>query len=196
MFGSRSLLVVFALAAGVCRSAAAQDMDVPVNVQVPLLYKILSFDRKLGERAVGDDIVIAIVYQEGFRASVNARDQVKDAARRIGDTSILGHPVTWVWLELGQMPDLESAFLKFRVDVVYVAPLRGVGLERITAAARGKRVTSFSGVTDYVDRGIAVGIALQKERPLILINLAAARAEGAEFGSQLLNLARVIETER
>jgi hypothetical protein len=195
MLRPRSLLVVLALAAGVCRAAGAQEMEVPVNLQIPLLYKILTFDRKLGERVAGDDIMIAIIYQEGFRASVNVRNEVKEAALRIGETSILGHPVNWVWLELAAVPDLESAFLKYRVDVIYVAPLRGVGLDRITAATRGKRVTSFTGVPEFVNRGIAVGIGLQRERAQIIINLAAARAEGAEFGSQLLNLARLIGNE-
>jgi hypothetical protein len=195
MSGLRSRLVVLGLVACFCRSAVAQEMDVPVDVQVPLLYKILSFDRNLGERAAGDDIVIAIIYQEAYRASVNVRNEVKKAALRIGETKILGHLVNWVWLELAEVPDLESAFLKYGVDVLYVTPLRGVGLDRITAATRGKRVTSFTGVPEFVNRGLAVGIALQKERPLIVINLAAARAEGAEFGSQLLNLARVVKSE-
>jgi len=169
-------------------------MAVPVDVQIPLLYKILTFDRKLGARAAGDDIVIAILYQETFRTSVTARNQVQETTKRIGGTSILGHPVNWMWLELGQVTDLEAAFVKYGVDVIYVAPIRGVGLDRITTAARGKQVTSFTGVPEFVDRGIAVGIGLKRERAQILINLVAARAEGAEFGAQLLNLARVIET--
>jgi hypothetical protein len=186
-------LVVAALLSGSVRTLTAQDMGVPVDVQIPLLYKILTFDRKLGERAAGDDIVIAIIYQEAFRASVTARNQVTETARRIGESSILGHPVHWVSLDLGEVTDLAAAFARHRVDVIYVAPLRGVGLEQITSAARGARVTSFTGVPDFVDRGVAVGIGLHRDRAQILINLRAARAEGAEFGSPLLNLARVIE---
>jgi hypothetical protein len=183
-----------ALLAGSARALGAQEMVVPVEAQVPLLYKILTFDRNLGARAAGDDIVIAIIYQETFRPSVTARNQVQETARKLGVSTILGHPVQWVSLELGEVADLAAAFVKHRVDVVYVAPLRGIGLDRITAAAREKRVTSFTGVPEFVDKGIAVGIGLQRERAQILINLVAARAEGAEFGAQLLNLARVIET--
>jgi hypothetical protein len=186
--------VLAALLMGSVPALAAQDMVVPVDIQIPLLYKILTFDRKLGERAAGHDIVIAVIYQETFRTSVAARNQVQETAKRIGDTSILGHPVNWMWLELGQVTDLEAAFGKFGVDVIYVAPIRGVGLDRITAAARSSRVTSFTGVPEFVNRGIAVGIGLQRDHARILINLVAARAEGAEFGAQLLNLAQVIET--
>ena len=45
---------------------------------------------------------------------------------------------------------------------------------------------------EYVEEGIAVGIGLRNMRPLILINLEAARAEGAAFSSQLLSLARIV----
>lgn len=187
---------IAALGSGAGRPVTAQEMDVPVDVQIPLLYKILTFDRNLGARMVGDGIVIAIIYQEGFRASVTARDQVLEAVRRIGESSISGQPVHWVSLELTEVADLEAAFAKNRVDVIYVAPLRSVGLDRIATAARGKQVTSFTGVPEFVDRGIAVGVGLQRERAQIIVNLSAARAEGAEFGSQLLNLARIVEIKR
>jgi hypothetical protein len=184
---------IVALCVGGGRPMTAQEMDVPIDVQIPLLYKILMFDRNLGSRVAGDGIVIAIIYQEGFRASVTARDQVLETVRRIGASSISGQPVQWVSLELAEEADLEAALAKHRVDVIYVAPLRSVGLDRIATAARGKHVTSFTGVPEFVDRGLAVGVGLQRERAQIIVNLAAARAEGAEFGSQLLNLARVIE---
>jgi hypothetical protein len=48
-------------------------------------------------------------------------------------------------------------------------------------------------VPDYVGAGCAVGIGTEGEKPLIIINLPAAKAEGADFSSQLLQLAKVIE---
>ena len=39
---------------------------------------------------------------------------------------------------------------------------------------------------------VAVGITLQQSRPSLIINLPAARAEGSDFSSQLLKLAKVI----
>lgn len=184
------------LAAGLTvgpRALPAQDTEVPVDVQITLLYKILTFDRKLGARAPGDDIVVAILYQSAFRASAVVHREVLDALKRRGDSTIAGHPVHWVSLELSETPQLAGAFVRDRVDVIYVAPLRGIDLDGILAAARSKRVTSFTGVPQFVDRGLAVGIGLQRDRPRILINLTAARAEGADFTSQLLRVATVIE---
>lgn len=171
----------------------AQEMDVPASVQVPLLFKILTFDRKLGIRASGNDIVIAVVFQTGFRASVIARDQVMEALKRLRDSTISGHPVHWVAVELDDAESLKRTLVRERVDVIYVTPLRGVELDDIITAARSRGVTTFTGVPQYVERGLAIGVGIARERPEIIINLLATRAEGSDFNSQLLRVSKVIQ---
>lgn len=175
------------------RALPAQEMDVPASVQVPLLFKILTFDRKLGIRASGNDIVIAVVFQTGFRASVIARDQVMEALKRLRDSTISGHPVHWVAVELDDAESLKRTLVRERVDVIYVTPLRGVELDDIITAARSRGVTTFTGVPQYVERGLAIGVGIARERPEIIINLLATRAEGSDFNSQLLRVSKVIQ---
>ena len=45
---------------------------------------------------------------------------------------------------------------------------------------------------EYVEAGVSVGIGIRRDRPLIIVNLAQARAEGTAFSSQLLALARIV----
>lgn len=168
-------------------------MDAPAEVQIPLLYKILTFDRKLGDRAPGNDIVIAIVFQTGYRGSLVARDQVVDALKQMGDSTISGHPVNWVAVELNDVESLRLALIRHRVDVIYVTPLRGVELDPIKRVARAARMTTFTGVPRYVERGLALGVGIARERPQIIVNLGASRAEGSDFTSQLLRVSKVIE---
>lgn len=186
------LLGIIALMFG-GRPAHAQEMDAPAEIQIALLYKILTFDRRLGDRAPGDDIVIAVVYQSGYRASLVARDQVVDAIKRMGTSTISGHPVHWVTMELDDAESLRLSLTRTRVDVIYVTPLRGVELAPIMTAARAEGVTTFTGVPRYVERGLALGVGLARERPQILVNLIAARAEGSDFNSQLLRVSKVVE---
>jgi hypothetical protein len=174
-------------------SLPAQAMDAPTEVQIPLLYKILTFDRKLGERAPGNGLVIAIVFQTGYRGSVVARDQVVDALKRMGDSTISGHTVNWVAVELSDVESLRLSLIHNRVDVIYVTPLRGVELNHIKAVARAAGITTFTGVPRYVERGLALGVGIARERPQIIVNLAAARAEGSDFTSQLLRVCKVFE---
>jgi len=171
----------------------AQEMDAPVAIQMPLLYKILSFDRKLGLREPGTDIVIAVVFQAYYRPSVVAREEVVYALQQLKDSTIFGHPVHWVALELNTAESLKLALLHNRVDVIYVTPLRGVDLEPIKVAARAAGITTFTGVAQYVERGLALGVGVTRERLQIIVNLTAARAEGSDFGSQLLRVSKVVE---
>ena len=55
-----------------------------------------------------------------------------------------------------------------------------------------RRFRTITGVPEYVDQGLAVGIGIRRDRPLIIVNLEQARAEGAAFSSQLLALARIV----
>ena len=174
-------------------SAHAQEMAAPAGIQVPLLFKILTFDRRMGARPPDHAIVIAVVFQSGYRASLVAKHQVVDALEAMEHSTISGHPVRWVAVELKDKEQLRLALVHERADVVYVTPLRGVDLDHIVMTARGAGMTTFTGVPLYVAQGLALGIGIVRERPEIIINLSATRAEGSDFNSQLLRVSRVIE---
>lgn len=174
-------------------SAQAQKMAAPAEVQVPLLFKILTFDRRLATRPPGDVMVIAVVFQTGYRASLVARNQIVDALKAMEDSTISGHPVRWVAVEWIDEEQVRLALIRERTDVVYVTPLRGVELHPLVRTARAAGMTTFTGVPLYVEQGVALSIGIVRERPQIIVNLAAARAEGSDFTSQLLRLCKVIE---
>ena len=62
----------------------------------------------------------------------------------------------------------------------------------IATITRRRGIRSITGVPEYVEPGIAVGIGLRNNRPLIIINFLGAQAEGASFSSKLLSLARIV----
>jgi hypothetical protein len=62
----------------------------------------------------------------------------------------------------------------------------------VADAARAARVTTFTGTPRYLSEGLAVSVRYQGERPKLLINVDAARLEGAEFSAELLQLAQVM----
>ena len=71
--------------------------------------------------------------------------------------------------------------------------LRAVAVDDIVTLTRELQVLTFTGVPAYVNDGMAVGIDLLEKKPKIVINLPAARAEGAAFNAHLLKLANVIQ---
>ena len=174
-------------------SAHAQEMAAPAGIQVPLLFKILTFDRRTGARPPGQVIVIAVVFQSGYRASLVAKNQVVDALEAMEHSTISGHPVRWVVVELKEREQLRLALIHERTDVVYVTPLRGVELDPLVRAARAGGMTTFTGVPLYVEQGLALSVGIVRDRPQIIVNLPATRAEGSDFTSQLLRVCKVIE---
>lgn len=170
--------------------ATAEDLAVPVETQVPLFLKILTFDRNLPSRA-GDDVTIAIVYQRRFRDSLLVREAFV-AAIAAHPHAVGNLPVRCVDVDLDETPDLAAALRRVSADVVYVAPLRSVAVTSIARATRALRVLSITGVADYVRGGLAIGIDERRGRPRILVNREAERKEGVALSSQLLKLATLV----
>ncbi len=169
-----------------------QEIAVPVEVQVPLLAKILSFDRNLAARSERE-LVLGVLFQRRYRTSANVADEVRDAVRRLPPGAVGGRRVRTVPIDLDDTPDLETALGRNGVLVLYVAPLRAADIRALASICRSLRVTSITGVPSYVESGVSVGIGVRGERPEIVINLVASRAEGADLNAQLLKLARIVE---
>jgi hypothetical protein len=87
---------------------------------------------------------------------------------------------------------MADAFREHKFTHAYVTPLRAVDVKLIAAVARSAHVTTMTGVTHYVTRGLAIGVALRGGRPRILVNLEASRLEGADLSSELLNLVEIV----
>lgn len=185
---TRALAVGLLLAAGGSTAARAQEMEVPVAVQLPLFLKVMSFDRQLRSRTAGT-LVIAIVYQRGYRASAAAKDEAWRAAVRVGE--VAGMPVHLVAIDLDR-DELAEALTRSQATLVYLAPVRGIDMKEFASVTRAAQVTTLTGVVRYVELGLAVGVRLRGDRPRIVVNLAASRSEGAELTAELLRLAEVL----
>jgi hypothetical protein len=173
---------------------AAQDMPVPVEVQVPLLLKILSFDRSL-TTAQSDPLVVGVAFQGRNRTSSEIGAEVRSRLIAGGAPSVAGRSIRVVLIDLDATSDLRAELLRDSVRVLYVAPLRAVAISMVAAATRERLVISFTGIPRYVDQGLAVGIDVSGVRPRIVINLSASRAEGALFSADLLKLVRITGEE-
>ncbi|MCI0688013.1 MAG: YfiR family protein [Sporichthyaceae bacterium] len=174
------------------RLLAGQEVAVPVQVQVPLLLKILPFDRNLQVRS-GGRVVVGILYQGRYRISAGIADEVHRAIAELPATATGGLSPRSVLIDLDITPDLGPALRRLEVNVLYVSPLRAVDLATVAAVTRTGQITSLTGVPRYVEIGLAVGLDMKGERPQIVVNLGASRAEGADFSAQLLKLARVVD---
>jgi hypothetical protein len=187
----RSMLAVLALACLVSafHPLPAQDMDVPVGVQVPILLKVISFDRQLRVRAPRE-VVVGVVMQGGNRPSVVARDEAVTILAARG-TTVDGIPVRVVIFDLDRQ-SIHAMFANTALTHLYVTPLRAVDIRELAEHARIEKVITMTGVSDYLTRGLSVSVGVRGGRPRILVNVEASRAEGADLSAELLKLAELI----
>ena len=178
----------------VCGLAAAALQDqprVPCDIQFDLAVKILTFDRNLKAR-VGDELVFGILYQEDFPASPRVQDRNGtgghihfDQDRRAGADPVGGDRPRPVRPLGGRV---ERGRRRHRLPGAVAGlllrpghrPLPGIENDDHREPAR---------ITRRAER--PSGSNRRATVPHILINLKAARAEGADFNSRLLGLAKV-----
>lgn len=175
--------------------ARAQTLPVPVETQLPLFLKVLTFDRNL-QQSAGDELVIAILFQPRFRGSLLVKEGLERAAVASEITTVGGVPFRLVAVDLDGEEELRSRIVQSEADVLYIAPLRAVQIETITGISRDLRLVTLSGAPEYINGGVAVSIEVVRSSPRLVINLEAAEQQGADFSSRLLNLARVVNDHR
>ncbi len=164
-------------------AAVSVSMPVPVDTQVALFRNVWKLDRNFDSTK---GIRLAIVYQDNYYDSLAAKEDFVAAIGR------QGLQITIVLVDAGTQQLLSNGLNAVEADIVYVAPLRAIDVTEIGRISRFHRFRTITGVPEYVDLGLAIGIGIRRNRPLIIVNLEQARAEGAVFSSQLLALARIV----
>lgn len=170
----------------------AQEMETPVQIQLPLFLKILSFDRNLKTRSK-DVVHIGILYQKNVRQSVQVKNEVLKIVEEMQQKEILGMQTQFFPIEFTSESDLATAATRYDLEVIYITPMRAVDISMLSAHCHELHLLTITGVPEYMETGIAVGIGLKGEKPLIIINPTAAKLAGADFHSQLLKLAKIIQ---
>lgn len=168
---------------------AAQEMEAPVDVQLPILLKVMTFDRKLPVRAP-KQVVIGVAFQSGNRASIVSKDEALRAIRAQPEL-MKGVAIRAVAVDLDEST-LPAALARHDLTHLYVTPLRATDVGRIADWARQAGVTTMSGVASHLSDGLALGVGLRGGRPRILVNVEASRLEGADLSAELLKLAEIV----
>jgi hypothetical protein len=188
---SRRLLSLVPLLGLLAGSLRAEEMSLSVEDQVPLLLKVLTYDRNFETKA-GKELAIGIVYDPSNSDSAKATTELGSALFQLGGKTVKKLPIKYYTIEYTGNPDLERFAKQKGISVLYIAPGNARNLSNILQLSQELHLTTTTGVPDYVRRGAAVGLARAQDRPQILINLQTTRLEGTEFDAAFLRLATII----
>lgn len=162
-----------------------------MQLQVPLLLKVLSYDRALNRLGTGD-LVVAVLYDAANATSSEVR-QGFGKALRSGKVSVVnGRRIEVVEINVAS-GQTATALRDRKATAAYVTPGLEGRLKDIVRAATETKVTLMGGSEAYARAGVAVGVASAAGKPQLFVNLPASRAAGADLPAALLNIAKVIQ---
>lgn len=186
---TRVLIVAAALVAGLSHVPALAQQEVPAGNRALLVLRVLAYDRKLPAK-VTDAVGIAVAYRKGHADSESCRKEMETALTSAGGKATVA----------GKQPKATSVAYSsaFQEDLaaadavsVYLCPGLDDVLDSITKLSRSQSLLTFAGRESYVNGGVAIGLVLREQKAAIVVNLPAAKSEGADLDAALLARAEV-----
>jgi hypothetical protein len=176
---------------GFAARAGADDVTVPVSLQMELLLKVASYDKNLKRRA-GERVRVAVVFKQDDADSGRYAGQALKALSEVED--VAGMPVEALSVIFTDAAGLARYTRDGSVAVLYFAPgFADADLDAIAQALDGVSVLSAGALPKYTLRGLVLGFDLAGGKPKLWVHLERARRQRVELSSSVLKLMRVIE---
>ena len=172
----------------VTRGAWADEVTVPIDLQVSLLSKVAPYDRNFAARA-GDAARVLIVHK-GSSEAIRTAAQLEKSLSELGD--IGGLPVRVQSASYASAKELAALCKAQNATIVCLAAGFQGELAAIAEALSGLNILSMT-VANEVAAGAVIGFDLVSGKPKILCNLPQARKQNVSFKPEVLKLMRVIE---
>lgn len=173
-------------------SAPAHAEELPATLRASLMVRILAYDRRMGSRPPPH--TLAILHQEGDARSARGGQELGaalEAAAR-GRTSA-GQPMRVLRIGFRNAPQLQEELARAGVVALYACEGLEASSEAISRVTRQLSILSITGSEAQLHRGLAIALSRKGTSPVILVNLSAARAEGADLDAGLLSLSQLVE---
>jgi hypothetical protein len=170
---------------------AADSMPVSPDLQIPLILKVLTYDRHFENRA-SSELKVGIVYSPDNVASARANTAIAGVFQTFSDKTVKNVVIRYMSVGFTTEEALERFAQANKVNVFYIAPGNARNLATLLKISGGQQIVTTTGVPEYVEQGVAIGIGVRQDKPQILINLPSSKSAGVEFDASLLRIARVI----
>lgn len=173
-------------------SRPAHAEELPATLRASLMVRILAYDRRMGSRPA--PLTLAIVHQEGDAGSARGAEELSTALQAAArGKTIAGQPLRVLRVGFRNAPQLQEELAREKVVALYVCEGLEAQTEAISRVTRQLSILSITGSEAQVNRGLGIGLSRKGNSPVILVHLAAVRAEGADLDAGLLSLSRLVE---
>ncbi|HTP26689.1 MAG TPA: YfiR/HmsC family protein [Anaeromyxobacteraceae bacterium] len=180
------------LAALVALPWPVQADDLAPRKQALLLLRVLVYDRNLKSRA-GNSVRVAVAFRASDRESEKRRDELVSAFEQVSrEVVAAGLPVEVVAVPYRDATDFEARLAAAHPSALYACvqlePAAGI----IARMTRRLHILSAAGSRFMPESGLAIGLVSRGQRAAVIVNLRAAKGEGADLDAALLSIAEVL----
>ncbi len=183
-----TLRTIIALAA-LAVAGSARGGDLSPRTEALLTLRVLAYDRALDRRDYGA-VIVAVLHEEGESVDRDPLARaVADAARGfvVGGRPVRVEGCPW------RGSDVLAACLSSCRAAALLVPDRFVAATpEIRRATRAADVLSVTEDRRMVEAGLSVGLVQRASRAEVIVNVAAAREEGADLDASLFAVVEVM----
>lgn len=179
--------VVVGLVVAVLGGRATADA-LPAKNQALLLLRILAYDHNIANRVDNKKVTILVISKtDSDSAAADMTSVLKEIAK---STKLSGNSI-----QVSRVTFDEKSFdlSKVKAAAIYVAPGLGDNIAAITGGSQKNKMLSFTGSPEFVTSGVSVGFGNDSGKPVIWVNIPAAKSEGADLDVALLRVAKIVK---
>ena len=170
-------------------ASAVEAQAAPPAFEAAIVARLLAADRALPSRA-GSSLAIGLVFRAGAPSSANLA--ALEAYSTLKAQPIQGLTASTVGRAYRDVPDLDSWVEREGIDLLRVADGFGSEVAEIRKLCESRRIACVCSEAGYLKQGFALGIVLRDNKPRILVNPAAAKAQGLDLDPKVLELAEIV----
>jgi len=187
----RNITFLLAIAALFTISACfAAENEVRVDLQVNLFMKILRYDRNIASRGE-EGLKLGILYNPEDKNSLKFKDGFVEEFNLLDEKSVNDIPM--LLIPIRGTEEISKAIASYHIGLLYIGHGFDNQLNSILMKCHESSILTLTGVPEYAERGVAVGLGVKDGKPEIIINHTVAKEVGADFSADILKLARVLK---
>lgn len=150
----------------------AEYKHAPVDIQSSLFIKLFLFNNDFNS---GKDIVVHVISSPGFASEIR-----KSLGTKIGRS------------KLAKVTESEKLPLE-KPSAIYLGNPKL--LKELIDYTHDKKVLSFTGIPELVEKGVSLGIGVSEQKPKILFNISASEKESMDWNPIILKISTVIKNK-
>jgi hypothetical protein len=185
-------LLSLALGCGGTPSAQAEDTAPVESKRAIILMRTLAYDNSIATRA-GERVVLAVVYRKGDASSESHASETTKAFRHLEAVKIAGLPFHVMMAAYAGPSGLEALIDHDGADVFLLGEGLAGEISAVRQLGRRRKVLTAGNSEDEVHAGLALAVVNDDNRLQVVLNLEESRKQGADFGADLMRVARLVK---